>query len=96
MTLHFVALQIDNENVQSNNSTSEEKIQEKTKWLQIMYYSYLRISLPGNRSSKSRMCIMTHGLYLSFTVNLTDLFDTQKESMNFLINSFLHFCQGIL
>ena len=31
MTLHFVALQIDNENVQSNNSTSEEKIQEKTK-----------------------------------------------------------------
>ena len=30
-TLHFLAVQISNENVQSNNSTSKEKIQEKTK-----------------------------------------------------------------
>ena len=31
LTLHFLAVQIDNEYVQSNNSTSKQKIQEKTK-----------------------------------------------------------------
>ena len=30
-TLHFLAVQIGNEQVQSHNSTSKEKIQEKTK-----------------------------------------------------------------
>ena len=33
MDTTILAVQIGNENVQSNNSTSKEKIQEKTKWL---------------------------------------------------------------
>ena len=31
---------------------------------------------------------MTHGLFLSSTLSLIDLFDTQKESMNLIVNSF--------
>ena len=30
-TLHFLAVRVSNENVQSNNSTIKKKIQEKTK-----------------------------------------------------------------
>ena len=39
---------------------------------------------------------MTHGLFLFSTLNLIDPFDTQKESMNLLVSSFLHFRQSIL
>ena len=45
-------VQIANENARSNNSTCKEKIQEKTKRLQIILSSSLRRSLPGNRSPK--------------------------------------------
>ena len=39
---------------------------------------------------------MTHRLFLFSALNLTDPFDTQKESMNLLVTSFLHFHQSIL
>ena len=89
-----LAVEIGNENVQSNNSTSKEKIQEKSKWLQIIYSSSLRRSLRGSRSFKSLICIMTHGL--SFIFYLINPFDTPEESMNLLAISFLHFRQSIL
>ena len=66
--LPFLAVQIGNEYVQSNNSTSREKIQEKTKCLQMIYSSSLRISLLGNRSSKSLICAMMHSLSLFSTL----------------------------
>ena len=62
----------------------------------MIYSSSLRTSLPGNRSSKSLMCVVTQGLSLSSTLNLIDPFDTQKESMSLLVNSFLHFRLRIL
>ena len=92
MDTTILAVQIGNENVQSNNSTSKEKIQEKTKWLWNIYSLSLRRSLPGNISFKSLICIMTQDLSLSSTPNLVDPFDSQKESMNLLIISFLNFC----
>ena len=39
---------------------------------------------------------MMHSLSLPATPNLIDLFDNQKESRNFVANSFLHFYQSIL
>ena len=90
-TLHFLTVQIGNEYFQSNNSICKEKIQEKTKWLQMIYSSSLRISLPGNRASKSLKCVMTHGLSLFSTLNLINPFDTQKESLNLLVSRFFAF-----
>ena len=52
--------------------------------------------MPGNRPSKSLICVVTQGLSLSSTLNLIDPFDTQKKSMSLLVNSFLHFRQRIL
>ena len=96
MAAIILTAQIGNENVQITNSTSKEKTKDKTKWLQIIYSSSLRRSLLGNRSSRSVICVMTHGLSLSSILNLIDPFDIQKESMNFLVNGFLHFHQTIL
>ena len=49
------------------------------------------ISLPGNRSFKSLILVVTHGLSFFSTFNLLDPFHTQKESMYLLVNSVLHF-----
>ena len=43
MVTIILAVQIGNMNVHSNNSTSKGKVQEKTKWLEIIYFSSLRM-----------------------------------------------------
>ena len=62
----------------------------------IICSSSLRRSLPGNRFSKSLTCDMTHDLSSSSTINITDRFDTKKESINLLVKNFLHFRERIL
>ena len=95
MAAIILAAQIGSENVRSNEKRVK-KIQEKTKRLQLLYSSSQRRSLPGNRSSNSLICVMTHGLSLSSTLNLIDSFDTRKESISLLVKFFWHFHQRIL